>query len=275
MSWKHVYHPSKKLDLSTRESANTSAISRQWQRSQRFTLRVKPASKTLRESTTNSFVSPQNPNDICRQFDSLRDRLGKVSIPENFKVNDSPMGIKQESKPCLKVISKTARHAETGLKVLANITSPDNETSDGSYYLTATQAQDLFTVFASQATFLQSEYATLVVRSTFNAETSRIFKQFENNSSAFTESSLRNVRIAAELSSISDRQQSHRGTGSFNRNHRGSRFIRGRNRGFSHYRGNGVNFNDIPQRPPTDDGSWFTHTFFPRVVAMTVCTSVT
>ena len=83
------------------------------------------------------------------------------------------MSIKQESKPCSKVIAKTARHAETGLKV--NITSPDNETSDGSYYLTATQAQDLFTVFTSESTFLQSEYATLVVRSTFNAETSRIF----------------------------------------------------------------------------------------------------
>ena len=38
--------------------------------------------KTIKVSTTNSFVSPQNPNDICRQFDSLRDRLGKVSIPE-------------------------------------------------------------------------------------------------------------------------------------------------------------------------------------------------
>ena len=209
--------------------------------------------ETIEESTTNSFASPQIPNDICRQFDSIRDRLGKVSIPENYKVNDSPIGIKQESKPCLKIISKTARHAETGLKVLANITSPDNETSDGSFYLTATQAQELFTVFASQSVFLQSEYAALVVRSTFNAETSRIFKQFENNSSAFTESSLRNVRIAAELSTISDRQQNHRG--SYNRGQRGSRFFRGRNRGFPQHRGNWVNYNDIPQRPPTDDGS--------------------
>ena len=271
MSWKHVYQPSKTYRVDERICKHVShqpAVTTVTTVHSQGQARV----ESIEESTTTSFVSPQNPNDICRQFDSLRDRLGKVSIPEYFKVNDSvsipeyfkvndsPMGVKQES---LKVISKTARHAETGLKVLANITSPDNETSDGSYYLTATQAQDLFTVFASQATFLQSEYATLVVRSTFNAETSRIFKQFENNSSAFTESLLRNVRIAAELSSISDRQQSHRGTGSFNRNHRGSRFIRGRNRGFPHYRGNGVTsmtFLSGHQRTTVAD---FT-TFFPH-----------
>ena len=233
MSWKHVYQPSKTYRVDERICKHVShqpAVTTVTTVHSQGQARV----ESIEESTTTSFVSPQNPNDICRQFDSLRDRLGKVSIPENFKVNDSPMGIKQESKPCLKVISKTARHAETGLKVLANITSPDNETSDGSYYLTATQAQDLFTVFASQATFLQSEYATLVVRSTFNAETSHIFKQSENNSSAFTESLLRNIRIATELSSISDRQQTKRGNFQSQsvRFKIHTRFIRGINKGF-------------------------------------------
>ena len=247
MSWKHVYQPSKTYRVDERICKHVShqpAVTTVTTVHSQGQARV----ESIEESTTNSFVSPQNPNDICRQFDSLRDRLGKVSIPEYFKVNDSvsipeyfkvndsPMGVKQESKPCLKVISKTARHAETGLKVLANITSPDNETSDGSYYLTATQAQDLFTVFASQATFLQSDYATLVVRSTFNAETSRIFKQFENNSSAFNESSLRNIRIATELSSISDRQQTKRGNFQSQsvRFKIHTRFIRGINKSFSH-----------------------------------------
>ena len=108
--------------------------------------------------------------------------------------------IKQELKPYLKVISKTARHAETGLKVLAGITAPDNETQDGSFYVSAAQAQDLMTIFTSQTAFLQSEYSSLVVKSTFNADTSRIFRQFETNSTAFTESALRNARLAAELS---------------------------------------------------------------------------
>ncbi|GFR84553.1 reverse transcriptase [Elysia marginata] len=65
--------------------------------------------------------------------------------------------------------------------------------------------QGLFLTFASQINFLQSKYASLVVNSTFNAETSRLFRSFENNSAAFNDSSLRNVRVAAELAALSKR----------------------------------------------------------------------
>ena len=202
------------------------------------------------ESTASSTASPLIPHDLGRKFDSIRERLSRVSIPDDFKLNESPAGIKQELKPCLKVISKTARHSETGLKLLATITDPDNEIGNGSFNLTTAQAQDLFTVFASQSQFLQSEYTSLVVKSTFNAETSRIFRSFENNSSAFTESSLRNVRIAAELSAFSDRHQNQRNT---SRGQRNQRFFRGARRG----RGNWNSFtpSDIPSRPPPDENS--------------------
>ncbi len=58
---------------------------------------------------------PPNPEDLSRNFDAIRDKLTKVSIPSNYKLHDSPVGIKQDLKPALKVISKMARHAETGL----------------------------------------------------------------------------------------------------------------------------------------------------------------
>ena len=220
-----------------------------------------PARVENTEESTFLSASPQNqltqlPNDVCRQFDSIRDRLIKTTLPEMYRVNDSPVGIKQELKPCLKVISKTARHAETGLKLLAGITAPDNETEDGSFHMSAAQAQDLMTIFTSQTAFLQSEYSSLVVKSTFNAETSRIFRQFENNSSAFSESALRNVRLAAELSAIADRQQPR----SHFRGQRGGggagRFFRGRQRG-QNQRGNWgfTTANEIPTRPPHDESN--------------------
>ncbi|GFR90636.1 hypothetical protein ElyMa_004309200 [Elysia marginata] len=65
--------------------------------------------------------------------------------------------------------------------------------------------QGLFLTFTSQINFVQSEYASLVVNSTFNAEASRLFCSFENNSAAFNNSSLRNVRVAAELAALSNR----------------------------------------------------------------------
>ncbi|GFO42658.1 hypothetical protein PoB_006916300 [Plakobranchus ocellatus] len=59
--------------------------------------------------------------DIQRQFDSLRDILSRVQIPAYCKVKDSAVGIKTDCKPVLKVINKSARFAETGLKILGNL----------------------------------------------------------------------------------------------------------------------------------------------------------
>ena len=208
-------------------------------------------SEPIQESTERASPSP-NLDSLSRQFDHIRERLNKVAIPSSYKLHDSPIGIKQDLKPALKVISKTARHAETGLKLIANLTTPDNETADGNFVLTAPQAQDIFTIFGSQLAFLQAEYSALVVKSTFNAETSRLFRSFENNSSAFSDSSLRNIRIAAELSAIGDRN-SNRGGSTFSRGMRGARGFRGR-RMNTYYRGNpNMSANDIPHRPPQQD----------------------
>ena len=143
--------------------------------------------------------------DISRQFDSLKERLSRAQLPTQLKINETSSGIKQEFRPSLKIISKCARHAETGLRLLSVISNPDNELPDHSFKLSADDVQDLYAIFASQTTFLQSEYANIVVKSTFNAETSRLFRSFENNGAAFTDSSQRNVPIAAELANVTQR----------------------------------------------------------------------
>ena len=99
-------------------------------------------------------------------------------------------------------MSKCARFAETGLKVLTTL--PD-ERDSSSVSVRREDLESIFVVFAAQINFLQSEYAGLVVKSTFNDETPRIFRSFENNASSFSRQSLQNVRIAAELASIHGR----------------------------------------------------------------------
>ena len=65
--------------------------------------------------------------------------------------------------------------------------------------------EKLFLVFNAQCEYLKSEYASLVVKSNFNDETPRLLRSFENNSAAFSDDSLRNVRIAAELAAVQNR----------------------------------------------------------------------
>ena len=70
----------------------------------------------IQESSERASPLP-NPESLSQQFDHIRERLNKVTIPPSYKLHDSPIGIKQDQKPALKVISKTARHAETGIKL--------------------------------------------------------------------------------------------------------------------------------------------------------------
>ena len=90
----------------------------------------------------------------------------------------------------------------------------------------------LFTISAAQIRFLQSEFASLVVRNTFDEETSRLFKSFENHASAFNSSSLQNLRIAADLAVAQERASKSFARGRGFPRHRNFR-QHGRGRGYN------------------------------------------
>ena len=136
--------------------------------------------------------------DIQKRFENLRDSLSRIQLPPDCKVNESQQGIKSECKPALKVISKTARFAEAGLKLISQYSPSDAE----EYALTSADIEKLYIIiFQAQINYLQGEYSSLVVRSTFDEETSRLFRAFQNNSQALSEMTLNNVRLAAKLTS--------------------------------------------------------------------------
>ncbi len=183
--------------------------------------------RSIRHPTTSGPSSAPLPAvaDIQKDFERIRDSLQRTPVPDGYRVHDSAVGIKQENKQALKILSKCARFTETALKIVNQVSVTDNAVN-----ISESEVNCLFTCLAAQINFLQNEYTGLVVKSTFDDETARIFKQFENNSSTFSDSSLRNIRVAAELSSLSSRntQQRNRNT---NTNMRG----RSADRGF--YRG--------------------------------------
>ena len=187
--------------------------------------------------------------NVQRCFDNIKESYARVRIPPQYKVNDSANGIKTECRPVLKVISKSARFAETGLKVLASIQDSD-PSGEG--------LSELFTIFHAQINFLQAEYSNIVVRSTFDEDTGRIFRQFENNSQALSERSLANIRVAAEISSLQQRHQrpqrsSGRGdTGFFNRSRGGHRGVPS-NRGFWQQQGSRGGYQDRGGYQPRDN----------------------
>ena len=95
---------------------------------------------------TEHFVfSADNNYGALRQknFEGIRDKLAKISLSSFLKVNDSSTGIKQESRSTLKVISKTSRYAEKGLKLLAAISQPND---DGTFTLSEGDMADFYNI---------------------------------------------------------------------------------------------------------------------------------
>jgi len=190
---------------------------------QRVTSQAHEQDEPVLVSNSDASVNAQ------RIFDGIKESYSKTKLPPSYKVNDLANGIKTECRPVLKVISRTARFAETGLKVIACM--QENDVPDE-------RVNELYNIFKAQINFLQAEYSNLVVRSTFDEDTSRIFRQFENNSQALNERSLANIRVAAEIASLQQRQQrNQRATG------RGESGFRGRSsyRGFPSNRGSSWN----------------------------------
>ena len=101
--------------------------------------------------------------------------------------------------------------------------------------------------------YLHDEYAVLMVQNTTNSETSRIFRSFRRNTSAFTPEVIQDLRNAATIVAAG---QLPGGTGSnsrqytYNRGEGRSRFgrynnYRGRGRGFYPYARRGGNYSDV------------------------------
>ena len=73
---------------------------------------------TTERSTVDAETAVSSFDNTSQQFEGLRDRFHRVQVPHHLKVNESSVGLKQEARPTIKIISKCARHSETGLKLL-------------------------------------------------------------------------------------------------------------------------------------------------------------
>ena len=201
-------------------------------------------SATAEEEVQGSTIHKVSSQDIER----IKESLSKISLPQELKLNDSAAGIKQDSKNVLKVLSKVGRYTETTLKQVSVIAARNK--IDNCFNVPEYELANLFTLASGLMQFIQAEYAALVVKNTFNEETSRLFRSFENHASAFNSASLQNLRIAADLAASANATARDRGSrGRGNRGYNNNNWNRGRG---SYHRGRGFNAEwSNARNPPT------------------------
>lgn len=169
--------------------------------------------------------------DVQREFKSIKEAYARKTLPPELVLNAERSGIKSEDKPKLNVLIGVSRYSETALKVLA---------SSNGEQLNKPQLDELATCITSLQNYIQEEYWNLVVRNTFNPETSTWFKQLQRNSSSFPETAINNLQKAATLATAAQQQSQNSSRG----NRGGSRPYRGGYRGRG-YRGRG--YSDVYQ----------------------------
>lgn len=135
--------------------------------------------------------------DAQEDFQSIKDSLQKVKLPPELKLNESKQGIKREDQQTLNVLSRTARYAETTLKLLSTFDDiPFNESVDN-------KLAQIVKIQQAQICYLRDEYASLIVQSKFDKATSQTFRALQKNTSGLNAQALQNLKLASAISASS------------------------------------------------------------------------
>ena len=162
------------------------------------------------------------PNELQERFNSIKNTVDKVILPVGFKLHDARTGIKREDQQTLNVISKCGRYVETALKLISN--SKEGKSLD---------LEPIVTTLHANINYLQDEYAALLVKGKFDDSTAQFFRSLQKANSGFDNQSINNVRIAAELTGISNKSASNRGN--YRQTYRGNQSYNNFNPRFSSY----------------------------------------
>lgn len=142
---------------------------------------------------TGGFESVWFP-EANHKYENVRDKYKNVRLAEDLRVHDSRAGIRKEDQQQYNRLNKCARMVETALRVLLTL-DPEHHHLDE----TSDRLGDLTVTLVALIRYLQDEYAVLMVGNTTNAETSRIFRAFRRNTSAFSSDVIQDLRNAAAI----------------------------------------------------------------------------
>ena len=140
-------------------------------------------------------------SEIQERFNAIKSSVDKVILPSALKLHDSRTGIKREDQQTLNVLSKCGRYVKTVMKLISQ--SKEGEQLD---------LEPIILSLHANINYLQDEYAAaLLVKGKFDDSTAQFFRSLQKANSGFDSQSINNVRIAAELTSISARSTNYRG----------------------------------------------------------------
>ena len=129
--------------------------------------------------------------DLNTAFSAVKAAVQHIKLPSSLQVPTDKTGVRRSDQPLLNLITKVAKYAETGLKIIQTPLHSD----------TSAKLQDLLTTLSALVQLLQEEHAAVVVQGTFDDNVAKFFRTLQR-SSGFNQEALENLRAAASIASV-------------------------------------------------------------------------
>ena len=126
--------------------------------------------------------------DIQGNFKEIKRQLAHERLRSDLCLHESRTGISREHQPMFNVLAQNARYVETAFKKLSTVAYRPIQVDD---------LEDVFAILLAQMRYLQDEYAVLVVSSSSDKDTAKLFRHFRKNTSGLTDEAIEDFRRAA------------------------------------------------------------------------------
>lgn len=146
-------------------------------------------------NSSGSDLSKVLSGDVQGEFRHIKNIYQNKDLPPEIRLNVDRTGIKREDQPRFNLIASVSKYPETILKILASDVDKD------------TQLEQIFTIAIAQQRYLQDEYSSVLVNSSFNSQTARFFRTLQKNTSSFPAQALANLQAAATISAAASPSQ--------------------------------------------------------------------
>jgi hypothetical protein len=156
--------------------------------------------------------------ELQREFWAVKDSLSKIQLDPSLKLNEVTLGISKKDKPVQKIVQKTSRYLETGLKLCQlALADQENQANDACKYI-----EQIYLVLQAGIQANQQEYQSLMVQGQFDDDTARVFRILQQNSNAFSKEAVDQLELAAKISTMNTSSQGNNNNSSRGRsNYRG------------------------------------------------------
>ena len=151
--------------------------------------------------------------ELQSEYCAIADSLARQRLSGDLHFQGSKAGVKASANPMANAVTASVRYMETCLKLAVNIQASCKDDINPEK-----EVGELVVCLLAHLQYFQEEFTIVLVAGKFGDTTQGIFHQLQQKTSAFTPSTIENIKSAIALSTAQHQQQTAQSQAEFGRN---------------------------------------------------------